>query len=78
MRVTEIKPRNQAESVSWTGKGVSYYLHVVDRTRVSDRSVFLDSVIFTKISQFLNLSIYFTCFFLVGKVLLHPEQEKGI
>ena len=35
MRVTEIKPRNQADSVSWTGKGVSYYLHVVDRTRVS-------------------------------------------
>eukprot|EP00794_Sanderia_malayensis_P007997 gene7996-8856_t len=34
MRVTEIKPRNQAASVSWTGKGVSYYLHVVDRTRL--------------------------------------------
>ena len=34
MRVIELKPRNQSASVSWTGKGVSYYMHVVDRTRV--------------------------------------------
>ena len=34
MRVTELKPRNQSASVSWTGKGVSYYIHVVDRRRV--------------------------------------------
>jgi len=34
MRVIELKPRNQSASVSWTGKGVSYYMHVVDRTRL--------------------------------------------
>lgn len=35
MRVTEIKPRSEEASVSWTGNNVSYYLHIVDRTRVS-------------------------------------------
>ena len=35
MRVTELKPRSEQASVSWTGNTVSYYLHVIDRTRVS-------------------------------------------
>lgn len=34
MRVTEIKPRSEEASVSWTGNNVSYYLHIVDRTRL--------------------------------------------
>uniref|UniRef100_T2M8S1 Histone-lysine N-methyltransferase, H3 lysine-79 specific n=1 Tax=Hydra vulgaris TaxID=6087 RepID=T2M8S1_HYDVU len=33
MRISEIRPQNKA-SVSWTGNTVSYYLHVVDRTRL--------------------------------------------
>jgi len=35
MRVTEMKPKSEEQTVSWTGNIVSYYLHVVDRTRVS-------------------------------------------
>lgn len=34
MRVTEMKPKSEEQTVSWTGNTVSYYLHVIDRTRV--------------------------------------------
>lgn len=34
IRVTEIKPRSETATVSWTGNSVSYFLHVVDRTRL--------------------------------------------
>lgn len=42
MRVTEIRPRGQEASVSWTGNTVSYYAHEIDRTRVSVTLFFLD------------------------------------
>jgi hypothetical protein len=37
VRVSELSPLHDA--VSWTDKPVSYYLHTVDRTMVSDEYV---------------------------------------
>ena len=34
IRVSEIKPKSETATVSWTGNSVSYFLHVVDRTRL--------------------------------------------
>lgn len=40
MHVSELTPLSG--SVSWTGKPVSYYLHIIDRTKVSS-SVYADT-----------------------------------
>lgn len=39
MHVSEMSPLRG--SVSWTGKPVSYYLHVIDRTKVNSFKVMI-------------------------------------
>ena len=39
LRVSELKPNGRA--VSWTGKAVSYFVHVIDRTLVRTELVYI-------------------------------------
>lgn len=59
MRVTELKPKSEEQTVSWTGNNISYYLHVVDRTRVKTSKEI-------KKSYFSDIILsYFLCYFMI-------------
>ena len=84
MNVSKMDPLKG--SVSWTGKPVSYYLHVIDRARVYNKILFFppwlshDYLTFwqsCEISRrFLLLNI-FSFIFLVGKVLPKIKISRG-
>jgi len=66
LHVSELSPLRG--SVSWTGKPVSYYLHIMDRTKVWWQFII----------QFVTLVCLLTAFFLhtVGIVFPVKQQEK--
>ena len=71
LRVSELKPNGRA--VSWTGKPVSYFVHVIDRTlvRMSLLNIWFSYILQSFIHHFISLFVANIMTSSVGRVLLH-------
>ena len=69
LRVSELKPNGRA--VSWTGKPVSYFVHVIDRTlvRMSLLDIWFSYILQSFIHHFMSLFVANIMTSSVGRVL---------